>query len=181
MQESLSLRREAFVEESKIFEQEELDEYDKTSVHILVQHKESCRYVATARLIMKDLPSLTNPLFTIKKRPVDHGLGEISRICVPRGRIGGLNIKTLTSLALFAGIIRTSLNHKLTSWVTCMEPRLNKLLNKNHMGLIQISDLTKYYGVRAIYYSKIGDVVYNVHQKDKQLFYEMGKVYVDEL
>lgn len=175
--ECLELRHTTFVEETKIFEYEGEDEFDGRSVHILLKHLPSGRYIGCARIILgKPCPTIETLSIYNKDREYynsinDYEVGEISRLCVPRSVIEDLDLKILPSLPLFIGIIQSSNNHQIRYWVTVMEPRLNRLLSRYGLDLKKVGDTQDYYGRRAPYLSKIEDVLEQVKSVNLDLYY----------
>lgn len=175
--ECLKLRHTTFVEETKIFESEGEDEFDERSVHILLKHLPSDRFIGCARIILgKPCPTIhALDIYPYNRAYYDlltnSEVGEISRLCVPRSVIEDLNLKILPSLPLFIGIIQASHKYGLTHWVTVMEPRLNRLLSRFGLDLKKVGDSQDYYGRRAPYLSKIEDVLEQVKSVNMDLYY----------
>jgi len=175
--ECLELRHTTFVEETKIFESEGEDEFDERSVHILLKHLPSGRFIGCARIILgKPCPTMDIlNIYPYNKAYYDSltnsEVGEISRLCVPRSVIEDLDLKILPSLPLFIGIIQASHNDHIRYWVTGMEPRLNRLLNRFGLDLNKVGDTQDYYGKRAPYLSKIKDVLEQVKSVNIDLYY----------
>jgi len=163
--ECLKLRHQTFVEETKIFESEGEDIHDKDSVHILLKHLPSDRYIGYARLILgKPTPTMQNlkvyPEYKeAYKNLLYYEVAEISRLCIPRDSIKDLDLKVLPSLPLFLGIINASLKFGVRYWTAHMEKRLNKLLKRYGLDLHPIGDEQEYFGKRVPYMSKVTDVI----------------------
>lgn len=175
--ECLKLRHTTFVEETKIFESEGEDEFDERSVHILLKHLPSDRFIGCARIILGK-PCPTIDALNIYKEDREYynslkyyEMGEISRLCIPRSAIEDLSLNILPSLPLFIGIIQASHKYNITHWITCMETRLNRLLIRFGLDLKRVGDTQDYYGKRAPYLSKIENVLNRVKSVNMDLYY----------
>ena len=77
---ALAVRREVFIREQKVPQDEEYDEYDKTALHLVV--KDSKRIIATARLVL-----------------ISPGEARIGRMCILKPyRRQGIGQKMLDTL-----------------------------------------------------------------------------------
>ncbi len=75
-------------------------------------------------------------------------------------------IKNLT-LVLAAGIVRLSAKYNIYSWLTIMDPALNRLLSYYSLGLNPIGPAIQHYGLRRPYYGELTRIFDKMKQDNR--------------
>ncbi len=196
------LRYRVFCEETNIFDAEnfpdqlEMDDYDGHSIHILLRHRATDKFIGTVRLIQQD-PNCPSKLFPIEKySKIDPNLidmsklprqevVEISRFAIikeyAKRRISSAESGDIdankerrrfpnTGLALAICILRTAIKHNVTQWLSVMDPTLNRLLSYYGAGLDPVGPLTDYHGMRRPYSVLLSTVLERMYKNHRSVW-----------
>jgi N-acyl amino acid synthase of PEP-CTERM/exosortase system len=174
----------------------EFDEYDSRSVHYLIRHRKSERFMATVRLILPDVNKTSFPIeinsqienVSLLKAIPRHNLGELSRFCVSkefRQRKNEQHLLTTydvdseivfmqeekrnssnLTLALFACAIKMSSENNIHYWYALMEPALMRLISKLGIHFVEIGPLVNFYGMRQPCVIKVNDLLDSIAKKN---------------
>ena len=178
----------------------ECDAYDDHSSHILLRHRPSGDFVGTARLILPDplVPekpfpieqhACLDPLFSIDELP-RRRTAEVSRLLVVRrfGRRKGDNGEMPNQviveksgtrkprrfphpiLALAVGLMRMSAKHKITHWLSIMDPALNRLLSLYGLQHDAVGPIAEYHGQRRPYHVDLSSMLSRMHKDHNQVW-----------
>lgn len=179
-------------------EEMESDSYDRHSSHILLRHCPSGAIVGTARLILPDpldpkklFPTerymkIDPTLIDIGKLPRQN-IAETSRLHIVRGFrrrrcdgetevVVGENRTKIRRrfphpiLALAVGLIRMSAAHRITHWLSIMDPALNRLLIPYGLQHDRIGPITEYYGQRGPYYADLINMLDRMNKNHNQIW-----------
>lgn len=85
-------------------------------------------------------------------------------------------------LAVAVGIIKMSVEHNITHWLSVMEPALNRLLALYGLHLDPVGPLIDHHGLRRPYYADLVQMLDRMHENHKQfweLVTDFGKVRPD--
>lgn len=166
----------------------EFDEYDRHSVHYLVQHRKSKDYAATVRLILPDTNSPGKPFPIEQHCAIDYPdsmqnidrkhLAEGSRLCVSKAfrqrrnnlDVAGNNTEDyfsseekqtfpLISLVLIACCTKASFENDIHYSLSVMEPAWFRILKSFGILYTQIGPLTNHHGERFPTIIKVTDML----------------------
>lgn len=152
----------------------EFDEYDTidTTIHLYVKHIPTNTIFGYARLIKNNnegLPTLKNITYDgsiLTEKGIsgffDYDLYEISRVCISKERLNGIELSIHPALAVFIAIIRASKDISAKNWISGMEPRLNRLLKRFGLDFQKIGEVQNYHGKRAPYLGEIKKILERV-------------------
>lgn len=196
---------------SRCPQQLESDEYDRRSVHILLQHRPSGYFVGTVRLVLADRSDPEKPFpieeivpverdFAGVSRQLRRQVAEISRMAIlhhfphheprraPRyGEQAALYKHRghrlgfpQPMLALAAGIVLFSVEHKITHWCAVMAPGLDRLLRQFSLNLQIAGPAFKFYGLRRPHFDSMQNVLdraYCQHPEVWELITDCGRLW----
>jgi N-acyl-L-homoserine lactone synthetase len=136
-------------------EDEETDEFDAQSRHILLRRTSDGQVVGTVRLICPNTSNLSDS-FPIQRLCETSLLahvpllttGEISRFAISKERRGGRAELVLLRLTILRGIVQLSWDLGLTTWLAVMERSLMRLHRTNEIHFQPIGPLVSYHGMR---------------------------------
>ena len=69
------------------------------------------------------------------------------------------------ALVLMAGVVRMCTNSGVRTWLSVMDPALNRLLSYFGLGFEPIGPTVEYHGIRQPYYMKIADALSKMEKK----------------
>jgi len=69
------------------------------------------------------------------------------------------------SLLLMAGVMRLSVMHNITNWLSAMEPALNRLLGFYGLNFNPAGPPVNYYGIRRPYCTTVSEVLSRMHSQ----------------
>jgi N-acyl-L-homoserine lactone synthetase len=134
---------------------QETDEYDSHSRHVLLRHASDGGVVGTVRIVAPDPANLADsfPMQHVCEPSLLSGLplattGEISRFALSKQRIEGRADLILLRLALLRGVVQVSSEMGLTHWLAVMERSLIRLHQTNEIYFDQVGPLVSYHGIR---------------------------------
>lgn len=184
----------------------EIDDYDDHSIHILLRHRATNKFVGTVRLIRQDPSSVKKPFPIEKFSQIDSNLVDISKL--PRQEVVEISrfaiLKEYTrrrgkregqvtaeaetdrrrfpniGLALVVGIVRACAKYNFSHWLSIMDPTLNRLLSYYGSNLDPVGPLVDYHGMRRPYHihlSEVLDRMYKKHRNVWELMTDYGKVW----
>lgn len=152
----------------------EADEYDSTSHHVLLRHRDTGAAIGTARLVVPvRLPGAGTGAAAAARLPMLRycppeilsalpmgSTGEISRFALSKTyRDAGGGCDRLLRFALMRGILGISLDLGLTHWCALMEPSLMRLLRAAGIGFAPLGPLVQAFGLRQPCVAPIGNVL----------------------
>ena len=167
IREAYSLRNQVYCRERGYFADEaglETDAFDPRSHHALLRANTTGDVVGTVRLI------IATPDQPLDSFPMQHACrnllpfvpmattAEISRFAISKARRSALSVPMMR-LALMKGILRLSLELKLTHWCAIMEPSLLRLLQATSIHFCPIGPLLDHHGLRQPCYNDIAAVM----------------------
>lgn len=187
-------------EASRYPDEYECDAYDDHSSHILLRHRPSGDFVGTARLILPDplAPEKPFPIeqhtgldprFSIDALP-RYRTAEVSRLLIVRrlgrrkGEDRGIGNKAVVEenstgkqrrfphpiLALVVGLMRMSAKHKITHWLSIMDPALNRLLSLYGLQHDAVGPIAEYHGQRRPYHVDLSSMLDRMHKDHNQIW-----------
>jgi N-acyl amino acid synthase of PEP-CTERM/exosortase system len=158
-------------EDSCVFpDQMEMDEYDQHSVHALLRHRETGKYVGTVRVIQHK-NTLTAKQLPIYKLCSDNNLeipelvpvtsiGEISRFCISHTAHTEIkdsishNVPTVT-IGLISMLYLIAMKHGIQQWCATMKKSLLRILKKLGIHFESLGPLVEHHGLRQICYQPL--------------------------
>jgi N-acyl-L-homoserine lactone synthetase len=152
---------------------EETDEFDCHSRHVLLRDSADGEAVGTVRLIAPDrgkpadsfpIQRLCDPAL-LRNFPL-HTTGEISRFAISKQRRSGCEAGMLTRLALMRGIAQLSSEMGLTHWLAVMERGLMRLQHRNAIHFDPIGPLVSYHGLRQPAVGVIATVLDRIRREE---------------
>lgn len=135
--------------------EEEFDEYDAHSRHVLLRHGGSRELIGTARFIYID-PLNPNTSFPIQQFCVPALLAhiplrtaaEISRFAISKSRRSGFQSCDLMSLALVRGLVQFSSELGITHWLVLRERPFIRLNERCALRFDSIGPPVECHGIR---------------------------------
>lgn len=158
----------------------ERDEYDAHSLHALLQHQETGRFIGTVRLVlpppladryvmpMADLCS--DPRFQSGRLLPLASTAEVSRFAISQElrrelMAGGgscaqqRRVAVNLTLGLMTGILRISIAAGITHLCAVMDPALLRLLARQGISFAPLGPLVAYHGLRQPAYALVRQIV----------------------
>jgi N-acyl amino acid synthase of PEP-CTERM/exosortase system len=137
--------------------EEETDEFDCRSRHVLLREASSGAVVGTVRVIAPDphadpatpslpMQGLCDPA-QFRHLPAAT-TGEISRFAISKQRRMSCTAASFLRVALMRGIVQLSAELGLTHWLAVMEPSLIRLHQRSAIHFQPIGPLVSYHGIR---------------------------------
>ena len=161
----------------------EIDEYDGRSVHSLLFHRPSQRFIGTVRLILPNgaNPERSFPFQRISDYPMfsAKSSAEISRFCISKalrqmpaagttGEDGAHQQRRLipyVTLGLIKSLVQISVEHRITHWCIVVEPPLLRLLAGLGLVFQPVGPMVDYHGRRQPCYSHLHLLLKGVRQR----------------
>jgi N-acyl-L-homoserine lactone synthetase len=154
---------------------EETDEFDPRSRHVLLRHASDGEVVGTVRLVAHN-PADLSASFPMQ-RVCEPGLlrhlplrtsAEISRFAISKQRRLSCEHAALLRLALVRGFVQLSGEMGLTHWLAVMERSLMRLNQQNAIHFTPVGPLVSYHGIRQPACGSIDSVLARVKREQPQ-------------
>lgn len=136
-------------------DEQEADEYDGRSQHVLLRHAQDGEVVGTVRIIAPNPADLYDsfPMQRVCEPSLLRHLplrttGEISRFAISKTRRMSCTSAVLLRLSLMRGIVQLSGEMGLTHWTAVMERSLLRLLQVSAIHFHPVGPLVSYHGIR---------------------------------
>jgi N-acyl-L-homoserine lactone synthetase len=151
---------------------EETDEFDPRSRHVLLRHASDGEVVGTVRLVAHNPADLAAsfPMQQVcdnrllRHLPL-HTAAEISRFAISKQRRLSCTHASLLRLALVRGFVQLSSEMGLTHWVAVMERSLMRLNQQNAIHFTPVGPLVSYHGIRQPAFGAIDSVLARVRRE----------------
>jgi N-acyl-L-homoserine lactone synthetase len=156
----------------------ETDEFDATSRHVLLRHRESNEPLGTVRLVIpsqrtfgSELPmERVTALPRLRQLPRER-IAEVSRFALSKSRrIAGGFLAYLLRLALIRGIVQLSGEIGVSYWCALMEPQLLRLLQRSAIYFQQAGGLVDHHGARQPAFVGLASMLDRVHQEQPAIW-----------
>jgi N-acyl-L-homoserine lactone synthetase len=149
---------------------QETDEFDARSRHVLLRHVGDGTVVGTVRIIMPNLSDLHDSFpmqrlcdpWLLRDLPL-RTTGEMSRFALSKQRRTGFSQAVLLRLSLWRGILQ--LSGGLTHWLAIVEPSNLRLHAKHSICFDSVGPLVSYHGVRQPTVGVIGPVLERIRRE----------------
>jgi N-acyl-L-homoserine lactone synthetase len=166
LRECCRLRHQVFCLETEIFkpgsDDQETDDFDKYSHHILLIHRESGQAVGTTRIIpasnqigVGEFPMTRAFAPGILRTLPSQSTGEISRFAISKELRMRCGASMMVRLGLMQGIVRLSGELGLTHWCAIMEPKLVRMFRMSGIDFHELGPPVQYFGWRSPVYAEI--------------------------
>jgi N-acyl-L-homoserine lactone synthetase len=154
--------------------EEETDEFDSRSCHVLVRSSTDGEAVGTVRIIAPDLDA-TLPMQRVSEAAQGLHLplcstGEISRFAISKERRMSCSGAALLRMLLLRGIVELSAEMRLTHWLAVMEPSLIRLHQRNGIRFQPVGPLIEYHGLRQPAFGQIGSVLAGIRREQRTVW-----------
>ncbi len=157
--------------------EEETDEFDCRSRHVLLRHASDGTVVGTVRVLAANLANLADsfPMQRVcdaswlRSLPL-RTTGEISRFAISKERRISYSAASLLRLTLLRGVVQVSSEMGLTHWLAVMEPSLMRLHQRNGIHFQPAGPLVSYHGIRQPAVGVIASVLARMKHEQLQVW-----------
>jgi N-acyl-L-homoserine lactone synthetase len=157
---------------------EETDEFDPQSRHVLLRHASDGEVVGTVRLVAHNPTDLSAsfPMQRVCEPSLLRQLplrrtGEISRFAISKQRRLSCEHAALLRLALVRGFVQLSSEMRLTHWFAVMERSLLRLNQQNAIHFNPLGPLVSYHGIRQPAFAAIAALLDRVRREQPSVWH----------
>lgn len=167
----------------------EIDEFDARSVHSLLFHRPSQKFIGTVRLILPDPANgeRSFPFQRVCRQPMFAAASsaEISRFCISKelrrfaeshgdadaeDAIQPRQLVPYVTLGLMRSLVQMSIAHRITHWCIVVEPSLLRFLARLGVQFQPVGGMIDYHGKRQPCYSNVQIVLSGLQQRRPEIW-----------